>query len=61
MKKVATGSLSNDHARRESVLMELGAAIASKPINLRRVRNAAEKVKEVGGMELLVEMSAVAG
>ena len=41
--------------------MELGAAIASKPIDLDRVRNAAEKTKEVGDMELLVEMSAVAG
>ena len=41
--------------------MELGAVIASKPINLHRVRNAAEKVKVLGGMELLVEMSAVAG
>ena len=41
--------------------MELGSAIASKPINLDRVRNSAENVKEIGGMELLVEMSAVAG
>lgn len=41
--------------------MELGAAIASKPINLDMVRNSAEKVQEVGGMELLVEMSAVSG
>jgi len=48
-------------ASREEALVELGAAVASRPWNAGRVEAAAKRVKEEGGAELLVEAAAVAG
>jgi hypothetical protein len=46
---------------REGALSELGAAIASRPIDVGRLRDAIARVIEVGGLELAVEAAAVAG
>lgn len=41
--------------------MELGSAIAALPFEVKTVERAREKVKEVGGMELVVEACIIAG
>jgi len=41
--------------------VELGCAIAALPFDAKTVERAREKVKEVGGMELVVEACIIAG
>ena len=60
MKKVASDSARNDSIR-ESTLVDLGAAIANRPLNINKIRLSMDKVKKVGGEELVVEMAATAG
>ena len=59
MKKVASGS--QNHSIRESTLRDLGVAVATRPLNLDKIRLAMDEVKKVGGEELVVEMAATAG
>ena len=59
MKKVASDS-QNDSIR-ESILRGLGVAVATRPLNLDKIRLAMDEVKKVGGEELVVEMAATAG
>ena len=59
MKKVASGS-QNDSIR-ESTLRDLAVAVATRPLNLDKIRLAVDEVKKVGGEELVVEMAATAG
>ena len=59
MKKVASNS-QNDSIR-ESTLRDLGVAVATRPLNLDKIRLAMDEVKKVGGEELVVEMAATAG
>ena len=59
MKKVASDS--RNGSIRESVLEDLGVAVANRPLNIKKIRLAMDKVKKVGGEELVVEMAATAG
>ena len=43
------------------MLVALGAAVASRPFDLRRVHAAMERVKAVGGTELSIEAAAATG
>jgi len=59
MKKVA--SCSQTDSIRESALRDLGVAVATRPLNLDKIRLAMDEVKKIGGEELVVEMAATAG
>lgn len=59
MKGVASGS--DCSTIRENVLEEFGAAVASMPWDLDRIRKGIEEVAKAGGFELCIESAATCG
>ncbi|KAL7533061.1 hypothetical protein ACHAXR_005011 [Thalassiosira sp. AJA248-18] len=50
-----------DREKREKALIHLGSAVATLPMDMEKVQIALQEVKSVGGMELAMEATAVAG